>query len=151
MSAFVVNEAHVKALVAYYASRKYSRKTPEEATEIARELMRENIRSVSFRYPQDRPRELPGPIPTPEADMIEFGYAEIAHPSVQDPVAILKMCACLEYQSCETPDYRETKAYDLLNRIRHGAIADLPGYDQAQWDYSGGPIPYGAVVFSKVS
>jgi hypothetical protein len=51
-----------------------------------------------------------------------------------NPVSILKLCDCLEYQSCETEDYNETVAYRLLNVIRRAAIRILPGYDDAKWE-----------------
>jgi hypothetical protein len=50
-------------------------------------------------------------------------------------VHILKMCACLAYQSCETDDWDKTKAYELLQMIKDAAIRKLPGYEDAPWDY----------------
>lgn len=129
MSAFVVNEEHVKQLaLAWGQWDRWNRRTPEAMTETAQELMRENLRSVRYRYPDSD--ELPGPIQTPEADTIVVrGLCKIT------PVMALKMADCLEYQSCETPDWKETAACKLLNAIRHLAINRLPGFEDAPWEY----------------
>ena len=136
MSAFVVNEDHVKQLALAWNWGRYNNHTPKEITETARELMRENIRSVAHRYnePIDS-RELAGPIPTPEADLIEVSN-QLAHYGCQlQPVEILCMCECLEYQSCETSDYFDSPAFQLLTSIRKTAINRLPGYEEAPWEY----------------
>ena len=49
------------------------------------------------------------------------------------PVVILKLCANLDYQSCETPDWKTTKARALLEQIKDEAIRQLPGYEDAPW------------------
>ena len=104
MSAFVVDENHVKQLAIVWASWSiYTKKTDEEATATARELMQENIRSVAFRYDEsETSRSLAGPVPTPEPALIEVSDWELRHGCKLSPVAVLKMCDCLEYQSCET-------------------------------------------------
>jgi hypothetical protein len=50
-------------------------------------------------------------------------------------VALLKLCDCLDYQSCETEDWKQTAAHELLELIRGAAICALPGYEKAPWDY----------------
>ena len=106
----------------------------ELATLYADTLYQENVRSVQARYPDDRRDNLPGPLNDP-------GFIEVTHRDIQNgrlrlqPVALLKMCDCLEYQSCETEDYRSTVAYRLLNAMRKAMIHDLPGYDDAPWDF----------------
>lgn len=143
MSAFICNPEHFHALAAFATQGNvYSPAgiepawlrsrceeylvTPErehDAT-VARILYLENVRSVDYRYG--------------EKNEIDPEYWNIrSYPPVNNPVHILKMCACLEYQSCETPDYRDSLAYLLLTRIRAKAIKSLPGYEDAPWDYSG--------------
>ena len=97
-------------------------------------LYAENVRSVSARYPEDTFDSLPGPIEKPE--QIEVNYRHFDHINwVLKPVAILKLCDSLEYQSCETDDWEQTVAHTLLQAIRRAAIRCLPGYDDAPWDY----------------
>lgn len=107
---------------------------------IAAILYAENIRSVSCRY-RELPTykdgvstdDLPGLIERPQ--IIHISDREMFHQPVRNPVHILKMCDCLEYQSCETSDYRKSLAFALLEVIRKGAIRRLPGYDEAPWEY----------------
>lgn len=137
MSAFVVTEEHIKELAAFWATADHwTRKNEDDATKVARVLLAENLRSVRYRYPGDD--ELPGPIETPEADTLSMRLRDIANRKVRNPVWILKMADCLEYQSCETPDWKDTEAKALLDSIRRLAIAKLPGYDEAPWGYARG-------------
>lgn len=152
MSAFICGPDHFKVLALFAASRgsfgrrvdpryidelKYAEQFSETklANLYADVLYQENVRSVWHRYPDDARSELPGPCDDP-------GHVTITHRDEANPklirmpaVAILKMCDCLEYQSCETEDYRKSVAFALLNRIRDAAINLLPGYDDAPWDY----------------
>ena len=91
------------------------------ATFYANTLQAENVRSVNYRY-QDS--EVATPITVP------FRAALLVN-----PIDILKMCDCLEYQSCETDDWEQSAAFELLSLIRRAAIRALPGYEKAPWDY----------------
>lgn len=94
---------------------------------IANVLFHENVRSVRHLYPDG---DLPGPIDLP--DLITIDDPRV---TVKNPVHILKMCACLTYQSCETADWEQTPARKLLAAIEQAAIRELPGWDDAPWDY----------------
>lgn len=157
MSAYIVNEETIKALAVFAASWDRSRSLnvnplylrkanliaadsgrlldpcaqDELATFYALILYNENIRSVQYRYPNSSSNELPGPIERP--DEIKIGWLDFQKP--ETPVVLLKLCDCLEYQSCETRDWHETAAFELLERIRRAAIHKLPGYDEAPWGY----------------
>jgi hypothetical protein len=159
MSAFICGDDHFIALAVFAASRSRGRDwrvdpryveglthpeaklrglenfNPHElATLYADTLFQENIRSVRARYPDDKRDELPGPCILPLHIVVK--PAHFQHRKwVLEPVDILKMSDCLEYQSCETEDYRTTIAYRLLNAIRRGAWQSLPGYEGAPWDY----------------
>lgn len=149
MSAFVVDPKEIKALAAFAASRSPmsgSYKVPEywlgynggkdmaghsqdeTATYYANVLWDENIRSVRARYP-DSSDDLPGPIDRPER--LEITKRDMMNRRTINPVQILKMCACLDYQSCETDDWRQTVAFTLLDAIKDAAIRRLPGYDES--------------------
>lgn len=96
-------------------------------------LYQENIRSVRARYPDDKWSDLPGPTIKPLHIVVspEEAYRMRLLPAV----ALLKLCDCLDYQSCETDDWHQTPAFELLDLIRRAAIHALPGYDKAPWDY----------------
>ncbi len=160
MSAFVCAPDHFKALAVFAASRsggygtshfhvdpRYLRGLPQDAERgsehltgrelaslYADVLYQENLRSVQARYPQDSWETLPGPCEKPRRMGVTASELHAAKYRL-DPVVVLKLCDGLEYQSCETDDYRQTVAFDLLDRIRSAAIRALPGYEQAPWEY----------------
>lgn len=173
MSAFICGADHFKALALFAAARtggygmahlrvdpryvqglthpQHSERGLENFTErelaslYADVLYQENVRSVAYRY-EDTPRDkLPGPL-------ADSGFVGITNRDIVErfrlaPVAILKMCDCLEYQSCETPDYRESVAWNLLGAIRKAAIRELPGYEEAPWDFEAPePAPRGRLA-----
>lgn len=106
----------------------------ELATLYADTLFQENIRSVRTRYPNDKRDDLPGPCILPLHMIVQTSHFNDCR-WVLDQVAILGMCAGLEYQSCETEDWEQTVAHRLLRAIEKAAIRALPGYDKAPWDY----------------
>lgn len=153
MSAFICGTDHFKALALFCVARqhgsmnvdpRYVEELPANvdqhretavATMYANILYLENVRSVECRYPDSSADNLPGEFYKPATITVtaqDVCYCEKYRVS---PVAILKMCDCLEYQSCETDDYRSTLAYALLNKIRRAAIHNLPGYDDGPWDF----------------
>lgn len=117
-----------------YAGVSVAEDAPAKVAETwANALYLENVRSVLTRYPQDTFETAPGPLDKPKVIRIPAGA--VARPPIENPVAILKLCDGLEYQSCETDDYRQTAAFALLNEIRGAAIRGLPGYDRAEWTF----------------
>lgn len=92
-------------------------------------LFNENVRSVQCRYPQDKRSDYPLHLFVNARD----AAGRLAHVPA---ISILKMCDCLEYQSCETDDYEQTTAYRLLDNIRRHAIRSLPGYEAAPYDFT---------------
>jgi len=85
-------------------------------------LKRENVRSVNARYREDQ-----------EFQAVSIPANETDRTYNLGPVAILKMCDGLEYQSCETEDYERSVGYELLRWIRKAAIRELPGYEDGPW------------------
>ncbi len=151
MSAFICGPDHLIALAVFAAGKdRYGYRVDpryldgaakleaynegELASAYADILYAENIRSVLHRYPDDTFDTAPGLIEKPEHIAVSpaaFRMNKYRLP----PLSILKMCDCLEYQSCENEDYRTTPAYALLTAIRKAAIHALPGYDGAPWEY----------------
>lgn len=140
MSAYVCSKYHIKAL-AIFAVRKIHGSLavdpryvdgandlsfkPAElvATRYAAILLAENVRSVRARYADDMG----------DYEEINISAREVLRPATLSPVAVLKLCNCLAYQSCETDDWETTNAYKLLQQIKDAAIRILPGYEDAPW------------------
>lgn len=151
MSAFICGSDHFKVLAVFATRRgKYGRNVDPRyvqgfeqletysdealASAYADILYAENIRSVLQRYPDDDEESAPGPIK--KLAHIRITQRDFSAGKLKLPmVAVLKMCDCLEYQSCESDDWQKTPAYRLLNAIRKAAIHDLPGYEDAPWAF----------------
>lgn len=161
MSAFICGPDHFKA-IAVFATTFRERHTPptprvdpryvkgldpagfgDSVTELdqltlanlyAEVLYRENVRSVQGRYPDSPRDDLPGP--NADAGHVTLTRRDLSAPKYRlQPVAILKLLDCLEYQSCEPEDWETTVAFRLTEAIRGAAIGALPGYSDAPWHY----------------
>ena len=137
MSAFVCTPNHIATLVAYHKSAEYAGQSFDMGR-AAETLMRENIRSVADRYPDCTDGDYPGASGTQqelvdEAKRLVNDAAFCAEAAAKSPVEILKLAQSLEYQSCECDDWDTTEAKKLIDSVVSGAIARLPGYDEADW------------------
>jgi hypothetical protein len=104
----------------------------ELAKRYANILYRENLRSVAERYPNCKTvSDLPGGSCRPA--FIPVHVSDLKDATADTVVQLLKDCDCLEYQSCETSDYKSTPAYALLSRIRCELIPCIAGYEEAPW------------------
>jgi hypothetical protein len=134
MSAFIVNDRHIEALIhfvqghesAVWLTRSLHAHVDERA--IADILRAENVRSVRARYGAKA------------AEMFPDAPVVLRPPSQRaprlSPVAAIKACDCYDYQACETPDYDKTTAAAIIRVIRSAAVAALPGYEEAAWEVS---------------
>ncbi len=141
MSAFIVSKVHIDAMVrlAIVYSPSYAipygdigevRLHPDE---VGRAILAENVASVTHRYPDDKPEELPGP--NGAYWLGEYLYSPLGG-RTPTPIEGLKLINCYEYQSCEHPEWESSKAKEFCDRLRHQLISLLPGYDEAPWDWS---------------
>jgi hypothetical protein len=106
--------------------------TRETADLAGQALLAENIASVSHRYPDDPPGELPGPIPNPmlaQYEWTDFG-------KLLTPVEALCAIDGYEYQSCEHPGWWDSGASHFCHRFRSALIGCLPGYEEAEWHWT---------------
>lgn len=132
MSAYMVSDKHISAMLAAanpsYWAKNHGRfmhyhgqwKEYDSNQALGQILASQNRRSVNHRYAEGEPIpefQFEGSIPAPE------------------PVQLIKLCDCYEYQSCETDDWNKTEAHAISQALRECAIRSLPGYDEAAWDY----------------
>lgn len=82
-------------------------------------LVAENRRSVNYRYDEDE---------------IEQPYQFQRIDRRLDPVRVLKVLACYEYQACESDDWRETEAHWFCRYLQSYLIYALPGYEAGPRD-----------------
>lgn len=109
--AYIIKYAEATKMMPYLRGANGVAYTPVEACNM---LLAENMRSVNYRYREnDR---------APFISQAE--YDNMMWPTF-DPLRVLKTIRCIEYQSCETEDYRTTAAYRLLIQIQCAAVGDV--------------------------
>lgn len=142
MSAFIVDKSHINAIIQaglHYPHRDHARwfydgKWHElnelTANQTGQMLLDENVKAVSIRYPDDEVTNLPGV--TDAEWIIPFTHHFTKVPT---PIQAIKLIECLEYQSCEDTEWKNTEAFSFCQYFKEQLIGCLPGYDEAKWDY----------------
>jgi len=134
MSAFIVSDFHIAYILSsfdghngrstiYGSDNKnvsFNLLTPEGFEEAANILLAQNYRSVSSLLKMSRF------VPLTKWNRIPLSKTE--------PIQALKACGCYDYQSCETQDYWQTLACEIIQAIRLTNIHRLAGYDKAEWE-----------------
>jgi hypothetical protein len=112
MSAFVCSDRHIATIATRYAALLPG----ADAQKIADELKAVNVASVNWRYPH-HPHEPSTPC---SLETVAEGL------SFPDLVAL---CECLDYQSCELPDYSNPLLDQITAQfkanVRHGIKSPL--------------------------
>lgn len=108
MSAFICTDRHIATIATAYAALVPS----INAQALADELKAINIESVNYRYAHHG-----NPEPVTPCDLGD------AVPDLTPP-DLVALCNCLDYQSCERPDYDGTQLENIRARlaqdVRHG-------------------------------
>lgn len=158
MSAFVVSHRHIDALLTFglrlnRRGRPMNWHAPDHSEPAAVELIERTERGqVWGTHAVELARLLGRELTTDTVDgvgailasanvaSVNYRYAEDAlepvythHPVVADVVGVLKALDCYEYQSCEAPEWDYSEAYAICAALRREAIAQLPGYAEAEW------------------
>jgi hypothetical protein len=114
MSAWIVSKKHIDLLVAA-AKGMYG---GPDADQLGQMLWEENTKSVNFRYNETRPMP---------------SYKFVSPKGAIDPVVVLKQISCFEYQACEHPEWKDSKAKEFCEDLTNQMIGALPGYEEAPW------------------
>lgn len=116
MSAFIVDNNHINVIVSWFINPvssqqawikvgdDYNHLTRENAAQVAQILMIQNVRSVDSRYKEENGYNY------------EFKY--ITNAKAYSIGEIAMALDGLEYQSCETDDYYQTNAYEIIGMLR---------------------------------
>lgn len=142
MSAYIVEREHIAYLIdaaERLASRQRSNfswyhegqrhELTDHETEAGQMLWDENVRSVNYRYADSLPSTRTH-LGLDEQEV--YKHHSKARLAI-DPVQVLKSIRCLEYQSCETPDWEASSAHAFLRSLMLYAISNLAGYEDAMW------------------
>ena len=112
MSAFICNTYHI-SLVAqkaydedlYIVHNGQRKRLNKSAEAIGKLLLKENARSCNHRYETNlKPR-------------FKFDERAVEDSQTLSPEQWLGAVFCLEYQSCERPDWEQTEAYSILTAL----------------------------------
>lgn len=138
MSAYLVNRAHIDALVTY--ALEHSIHPKPEGSVLGRLLWGENAKSVRHRY--DDAAEIWPEVETTEAYEFDPGYVS--------QISIVKACHCYAYQSCEHPGWDTSTAKRVIDVIEQHALQRL-GVTYKQLSESGphGPRNAHAVAYDE--
>jgi len=128
MSAFIVSKKTIDAILTYAGDRNMSYYNPDTQTRInirseknavGQILYAENYISVNYCYEE-------------KTKITKYQYIRA---SGIKGIQILKLLHCLEYQSCEHPEYYNGLAHHINKAIERQTISSLPGYDDADWGF----------------
>lgn len=144
MSAFVVDKSTISAIIdgalkngaryrstfKWYHNNEWHELTLSNADAIGQMLLNENIKSVSYRYQDSQVTDLPGR--TDASYIIPYKHPIFGkqYPVIQ----IIKLINCLDYQSCEHPEWDSSESKSFLDGLKNALICDLPGYEDSKWE-----------------
>jgi hypothetical protein len=126
MSAFVVDQAHINAIVTWanHFHRQLSSDTMADDPErLGQLLLDANIASVNYRYAHK---------PEAQSEPEKFVWRP-SRARELTAVEAIKALQCLDYQSCEVQDWRASREAKIISALKSVAISELPGYDTAPW------------------
>ena len=143
MSAYIVDRAHIDYLICaalymrtrihndrhtWHHNGQHHELIPANVNDVGQMLWDENFKSVKYRYEETPLDDLAG---YGGESKYEFGGRGAFEK--YDPVQVIKACNCLEYQSCEHPEWEASEAHAFINALIALAICEIPGYEAAEW------------------
>jgi hypothetical protein len=114
------------------------RKNDQEITgdELGFILWAENVASVHYRYPGEDIDTLPGTYTEQGQNEASQGYTFSRLGKLPTTIEAFKLISCLDYQSCEHPEWRESEAFRILEALKDALIGCLAGYSEAPWEWA---------------
>lgn len=116
MSAFLVSDNHLSAICSFASKLKAKGYSLPGHGELFAALKNANLLALQDRY---------GDEVEPAKPFVKLVPAA--------PVALLKLCQCLDYQCSDWNGWGESFAKKYLDAIISAAVMELPGYEEAAW------------------
>jgi hypothetical protein len=114
MSSYIVDKEHIEQIVLYVYKLKgidslnyYHNKERKEFNSmgnIAEELSKANCEGVNYRYKDNN-------------NPYSFDDLSISNLKVKNPLQVIQLIRCLEYQSCDSPNYENSLANTILKTM----------------------------------
>jgi hypothetical protein len=138
MSAFIVQKQLIDSIVQYTIEHKmnlcaevsghmmvWDMQNIEDVNEVGQYFLDTNQYSVNYRYNEKEIAE-------------KYQYVPVNRKYTTN-VQIYKFCLCLDYQSCEFPEWKRSQAFYFLCQIKDAIMYDMIGktaeYESAKWDF----------------
>ena len=125
MSAYMVSDLHLNAIVTYASNNRVSVFLNNKWVDVICHeqhiiaiLETANKESLHVRYGDDD---------------VTTGIKYKMTEKYQSPLQIIKLCNCFNYQAGEVDFYEHTPASAIIDAIIHTAIRNLPGYGDLEW------------------
>ena len=155
MSCYLVSPEHIGQL-----AQKYPSSDPEEISNVAITLANANIKSICGRY--ENGNDALDTYKKVTKEWMDIEYVDYVASACQNaragnrdwnlnPIDIIKMCHCYDYQSCEAEGYYESDAKRMVTRIEKDMISKLPGYEESPWGYDGKEADNSKVLLSTLN
>ena len=120
----------------------FKTRTPLEAldasvistTSFGQLLVRENEKSVCYRYKEPSEEIWKSYSYRKPPIIIKFSdFEQERQAQSADPLLVIKQIHCLIYQSCEHPEWEESRANELLTMLVSCLTREIVGYDKMPW------------------
>ena len=135
MSAYVVDEKHISTLILNYSNLFHKRIDKDKQIELAGKLAWGNIDSVNYRYQEFKPNEAIQYVMNVKNLIEKNNYEKL---EMQE---LIIMVRCLDYQSCEIPNYRSSEVSKILDEMKNAfTVVMLEDYkrdnpNKISWSY----------------
>ena len=114
MSSYIVDKEHIEQIVLYVYKLKgidslnyYHNKERvqfDSVGNVAEELSKANCKGVNYRYEDNN-------------QPYSFDDLSIGNLKIKNPLQVIQLIRCLEYQSCDNPNYENSLANSILKTI----------------------------------
>ena len=119
MSAYVVGDKHINALVTWAADKRVY--YWDEAAGCSRHIAEYPAHRRSSCAMRTSVASTPATARDEPAGVIAFRRELLPLPARKAAAQIVQACRCYAYQTCETPDHRTTEAWIAMEAIEHAA------------------------------
>ena len=103
MSAYICSKKHIQTVASEFVKI-----FGGDVLEVANELYKENIKSVNHRY---------------EGSQRLSKFKTVGKTKEVKDIELYKLVCCIQYQSCEHDDWKQSKAYKMLDKLEKHLLA----------------------------
>ena len=131
MSAFICSPEHIGAIAHFLVKDSYYERRFGGLKKVVEALVDTNIESVEYRYSDIKGISVEEFIGMTRNELVR----EAIRPTKRrySPIEVAKLAFSYQYQSCEHPGWKDSKAYEIVECVIGQAVREMPGYEAAPW------------------